>query len=325
VASALERLHPVARARSWWRVSPGDSPRAAREPPSAACFRPPPLRSSRRRRGPSSYWKVRIPPADLERAHAAGQQSLCEGSLFQIEYRILRADTGEERWLRSNGSIIPASAGQGRRFVGISFDITDRKRAEVQQQLLIDEINHRVKNTLGIVQSIARQSIKQESSVSENIEAFEGRLAALSTVHNLLTSGLWQATVLSDLISGSLTPLARKEQIHAEGQRVMLGTKTAVTMALALHELATNALKYGALSVPEGHVHISWTRSDLGKLQLSWVERGGPKVQVPEKRGFGLRMIEKGMAADLRGSVEVIFDTDGLIFRLEAQLPERDG
>lgn len=275
-------------------------------------------------RAPYSDWKARIHPDDLERADAAAQRSFSEGTPFQIEYRILRADTGEERWLRSNGSIIPASAGQGRRFVGISFDITDRKRAEVQQQLLIDELNHRVKNTLGIVQSIARQSIKQESSVSENIEAFEGRLAALSTVHNLLTSGLWQATALSDLISGSLTPLARKEQIYAEGQRVMLGTKTAVTMALALHELATNALKYGALSVPEGHVHISWTRSDLGELQLSWVERGGPKVQVPEKRGFGLRMIEKGMAADLRGSVEVIFDTDGLIFRLEAQLPESD-
>ena len=275
-------------------------------------------------RAPYSDWRARIHPDDLERADAAAQSSFSEGTPFEIEYRILRADTGEERWLRSNGSIIPASAGQDRRFVGISFDITDRKRAEVHQQLLIDELNHRVKNTLGIVQSIARQSIKSGSSVSENIEAFEGRLAALSTVHNLLTTGLWQATALSDLIFGSLRPLARKEQIHAEGQRVMLGTKTAVTMALALHELATNALKYGALSVPEGHVHIRWSRSDLGELQLSWVERGGPKVVMPEERGFGLRMIEKGMAAELRGSVEIIFDTDGLIFRLKAQLPESD-
>ncbi len=275
-------------------------------------------------RAPYSDWRARIHPDDLERADAAAQRSFSESTPFQIEYRILRADTGEERWLRSNGSIIPASAGQDSRFVGISFDITDRKRAEVQQQLLIDELNHRVKNTLGIVQSIARQSIKPGSSVSENIEAFEGRLAALSTVHNLLTSGLWQATALSDLIVGSLRPLARKEQIDAEGQRVMLGTKTAVTMALALHELATNALKYGALSVPDGHVHIRWTLSDLGELQLSWIERGGPKVVVPEKGGFGLRMIEKGMAAELRGTVEIIFNTDGLIFRLKAQLPESD-
>lgn len=275
-------------------------------------------------RAPYSDWRARIHPDDLERADAAAQRSFSEGTPFEIEYRILRADTGEERWLRSNGSIIPASAGQDSRFVVISFDITDRKRAEVQQQLLIDELNHRVKNTLGIVQSIARQSIKPDSSVSENIEAFEGRLAALSTVHNLLTSGLWQATSLSDLIVGSLRPLARKEQIDAEGQRVMLGTKTAVTMALALHELATNALKYGALSVPDGHVHIEWTLSDLGELQLSWIERGGPKVVVPEKGGFGLRMIEKGMAAELRGTVEIVFDTDGLIFRLKAQLPESE-
>ena len=271
-----------------------------------------------------SDWRARIHLDDLERADAAAQRSFSEGTPFEIEYRILRADTGEERWLRSNGSIIPASAGQDSRFVVISFDITDRKRAEVQQQLLIDELNHRVKNTLGIVQSIARQSIKPDSSVSENIEAFEGRLAALSTVHNLLTSGLWQATALSDLIVGSLRPLARKEQIDAEGQRVMLGTKTAVTMALALHELATNALKYGALSVPDGHVHIRWTLSDLGELQLSWIERGGPKVVVPEKGGFGLRMIEKGMAAELPGTVEIVFDTDGLIFRLKAQLPESE-
>lgn len=275
-------------------------------------------------RAPYNDWRARIHPDDLDRADAAAQRSFSDGTPFEIEYRILRADTGEERWLRSNGSIIPASAGQDRRFVGISFDITDRKRAEVQQQLLIDELNHRVKNTLGIVQSIARQSIKPGSSVSENIEAFEGRLAALSTVHNLLTSGLWQATALSDLISGSLTPLAREEQIHAEGQRVMLGTKTAITMAMALHELATNALKYGALSVPEGHVHIRWTRSDLGEFQLSWVERGGPRVLLPEKRGFGLRMIENGMAAELRGSVETIFDPEGMIFRLKARLPESD-
>lgn len=275
-------------------------------------------------RAPYSAWIARVHPDDLERADTAARKSFSDGTPFEIEYRILRADTGEERWLRSNGSIIPASTGQDTRFVGISFDITDRKRAEVHQQLLIDELNHRVKNTLGIVQSIARQSIKAGSSIPEITEAFEGRLAALSAVHNLLTTGLWQATSMSDLIAASLKPLAREAQFHADGPKVMLGTKTAITMALALHELATNALKYGALSVPCGQVQIRWSVSGSAELKFSWIEQRGPTVLLPDKTGFGIRMIERGLAAEFRGDVEILFDPNGLIFRLTAQLPESD-
>ena len=155
-------------------------------------------------------------------------------------------------------------------------------------------------------------------------EAFEGRLTALSAVHNLLTSGLWQAICLTDLIAASLKPLARETQIHAQGPQVMLQTKTAVTMALALHELATNALKYGALSVASGAIWLSWTVSASRELTLAWIEKGGPTVSPPTTRGFGIRMIEQGLAAEFHGNVDIIFDPDGLTCRLTAQLPESD-
>ena len=275
-------------------------------------------------RGSYDEWCARVHADDFQRASAAAQKCLTDGTPFEIEYRIVRADNNEERWLRSNGSLIRASAGQPARFVGISFDITRRKRGEAHQQLLIDELNHRVKNTLGIVQGIAQQSFNKGTSLQEITEAFEGRLAALSAVHNLLTTGLWQAISLTELIAASLKPLAREAQIYPQGPEVMLGTKTAVTMALALHELATNALKYGALSVASGAIWLNWTVSSSRELTLEWVEQGGPAVSPPNKRGFGIRMIEKGLAAEFRGNVDILFDPNGLICRLTAQLPESD-
>ena len=276
--------------------------------------------------GRASYsdWLQRVHPEDATRADAAARQCFSDGTPFEIEYRILRADSGKERWLRSNGSLIPASMGQAARFVGISFDITERKRAEVRQNMLINELNHRVNNTLSIVQSIARHSIKSDSTAKENAAAFEGRLSALSAIHNLLTIGLWQEISLSKLVTYSLRPLACEKQVEFEGPCVMLGTKTAVTLAMALHELGMNALKFGALSVPDGHILIEWTLSGDRNLHLSWTEQDGPTVQTPMKSGFGKRVIEQGLAAEFRGYVETVFDPHGLIFRLTAQLPESE-
>lgn len=276
--------------------------------------------------GRASYadWLARVHPDDAERVDLAAGQCFKYGTPFEVDYRILRGDTGEERWLSSNGSLIPASIGQAARFVSISFDITERKQADVRQQILVDELNHRVNNTLSIVQSIACHSIKLGTTASEIADAFEGRSTALSAIHNLLTTQLWQKISLSDLVTTSLKPLVRDAQLHAKGPRVMLGTKTAFTLALALHELAANALKYGALSVPGGIVCIEWTISEARVLHLSWVEHGGPNIKVPVRSGFGTRVIEKGLAAEFHGHVETIFDPNGLIFHLAAQLPESD-
>lgn len=273
-------------------------------------------------RAPYDAWFKRVHPEDRERADLAARACFNDGTPFQIEYRILRADNNEERWLQSNGSVINITESQRRRFVGISFDITERKRAESHQQLLIDELNHRVKNTLGIVQSIAQQSIRKGGSPQEIARSFEGRLTALSSVHNLLTSEFWQPTPIHDLVTACLRPLARAEQIQIEGPALVLSTKTAITLALALHELATNAIKYGALSTVEGIVCISWNVDETCQLELCWIESGGPVVKQPEREGFGMRMIKRGLATEFRGSVEMKFDPEGLICRLTARVPE---
>lgn len=274
--------------------------------------------------GRASYdaWLARVHADDQNRADTAARECFKYGIPFEIEYRILRADTGDERWLQSNGTVIAGSESQGARFVGISFDITERKRAESHQQLLIDELNHRVKNTLGIVQSIAQQSIKKGGSPAQMTQSFEGRLTALSSVHNLLTTECWQHTAIHDLVVASLRPLARAEQIDIDGPALVLNTKTAITLGLALHELATNAIKYGALSAAEGTVEILWKIDDTRQLELCWIESGGPLVTEPEREGFGMRMIKRGLAAEFRGSVEMTFDPKGLICRLTAQVPE---
>ena len=274
-------------------------------------------------RGSFQDWLDRVHPECFERAEAAALKCFSVGTPFEIEYRILRADTGQERWLRSNGKIIRDATGKDVRFVGVSFDITDKKQTEVQQQLLIDELNHRVKNMLAIVQSIAKQSVRRGSSPEEIGRAFEGRLAALSTAHNLLTSGLWQPTQMHELIAACLKPLALSDQIHIAGPPVTLNTKTAVTFALALHELATNAVKYGALSTSEGRVDICWSVSDHREFTLSWTEDGGPIVQVPAQRGFGTRMIERGLATEFEGSVKMLFEPAGVVCELSAVLPEK--
>ena len=270
-------------------------------------------------RGSFDDWLARVHPECRESTEAAARECFAKGTPFEIEYRILRADSGEERWLRSNGTIIHDQNGRDTRFVGVSFDITDKKKAEAHQQLLIDELNHRVKNTLAIVQSIAHQSARSGASSEDVANAFEGRLAALSTAHNLLTAGLWQPTKIGDLVNACLKPLARTDQIRISGPPVTLGTKAAITLALAMHELASNAAKYGSLSVAEGTVDIRWTNA--GEFTLVWTELGGPAVSAPLHQGYGLKMIERGLAAEFGGRVELSFEPQGLICRLSAVLP----
>lgn len=273
-------------------------------------------------RAPFKDWLARVHPLDKERAQQAVEACFADGTPFDIEYRILRADTGEERWLRSNGGIIRDEHGNEPRFVGVSFDITEQKQAEARQQLLIDELNHRVKNTLAIVQSIAQQSTLAGTSAEEAGKSFQGRLAALSSAHNLLTNGLWQPAPMREVIDACLSPLARQNQFEISGPTLMVSTKTAVTLALAMHELATNAIKYGALSVPEGKVAISWTVSPDREMQLIWQESNGPTVAAPEKKGFGTRMIERGLAVEFDGEVTIEFLPAGLRCTVTANLPE---
>lgn len=271
-------------------------------------------------RGTLDQWLDLIDPDDRPMVADAVARCFGEGTPFTLEYRIHRADSGEERWLRSYGNRIDGQPGEANRFVGVSFDITASKRSEQHQRLLINELNHRVKNTLAIVQAIAHQSFGGEVASRHARHAFEGRLAALSSAHNLLTQQNWESASLRQVIGDGMAAYHAGERVTIHGPDIPLAPKTAVSLAMAVHELATNATKYGSLSNSEGRIDIDCAVADES-LRLVWRESGGPPVVAPTRRGFGSRMIERGLAAELGGTVQIDFAPDGVICTVDAPLP----
>ena len=200
-------------------------------------------------------------------------------------------------------------------------DISGRKQAEAHQQLLINELSHRAKNLLAIIQSVAQQSFKGDEPTAVQLSRFEGRLGALSAAHGLLTQERWEAIPLRRLICDTFTAVrSDDDRFVMDGPDLVLPPKVAVSLAMAVHELATNALKYGSLSSDAGTVSIRW-RSEAGRLKLEWKERGGPPVEQPTRRGFGTRMIERGLAAELGGSVRILYEPDGVRCEVDAPMP----
>jgi two-component sensor histidine kinase len=212
--------------------------------------------------------------------------------------------------------------------VRVVQDITERKEAEERQKLLVDELNHRVKNTLATVQSLASQTARGTDSPDTFREAFEGRLIALSQAHDQLTRRHWRSADLHDIITAVVAPYRARAQdsIAADGEDVTLSPRAALTLAMALHELTTNAAKYGALSTPAGRIHVGWRvmrePPHPTMLRLEWREEGGPAVVAPTRQGFGTRFIEGSVAAELQGTATLAFDPAGL--RCIMQIPIDD-
>jgi PAS domain S-box-containing protein len=199
-------------------------------------------------------------------------------------------------------------------------DVTDRMRFERHQQLLVGELNHRVKNTLAIVQSLTHQSFHSSVPAAEAIHRFEGRLEALASAHNLLTRKNWDSATIAEVAQAALAAFGSEGRVDIDGPDVRVSPPTAVSLALALHELATNAAKYGALSNHSGRVCVRWTVAD-GRLRLEWREQGGPPVIAPDRRGFGTRMIQRTLASEFGGEVDLEFRPDGVACTVEAPLP----
>ncbi len=207
-------------------------------------------------------------------------------------------------------------------------DIGSRKRADAQRELLLAELNHRVKNTLAVVQGIARQTFRASNASSEARKAFEGRLFALSVAHSLLTRSNWEDASLEQLATDTLkVGIPNQARVALSGPPVVLPPKEAVAIVLALHELCTNAVKYGALSNDTGRIDLGWSRSDdeHPRLKLVWREHGGPLVSPPEHRGFGSFLLERTLAQDLDGSVTAEFRPEGLVCSIDAPLPNQSG
>lgn len=206
--------------------------------------------------------------------------------------------------------------------LGVVFrDVTDRKNAEAHRELLIHELNHRVKNMLTMVQAIAAQTLKNAGVAAPVTQALTARLAALSSINSVLTDDTWIGAELRDIVTASLRPhlAANDARFQIEGPSLRLRRKSAVIVSMALHELCTNAIKYGALSTEAGRVVVSWTSAD-GRMSLAWQECGGPAVKPPTRQGFGSRLIQRGLPAELRGRVRLSYPPSGVVCSMEAPL-----
>jgi PAS domain S-box-containing protein len=261
-----------------------------------------------------------IHPEDRPRILAAIEAAIRDGADYDVEYRVVHPN-GELRWLHARGRAAQtADDGGVRRLAGVSLDITERKRAEERQKLLVNELNHRVKNSLATVQSIAAQTLRSNASPEFFREAFETRLIALSQTHDLLTRESWAGASLREVFDVELHAMAGEDRLgFAYDADVRLNPKAAVALGMGIHELATNAAKYGALSGPDGRVAVDWSIED-GVLRLTWTESGGPPVTPPARRGFGARLLERGLAAELSGGVELTYDATGLVCQMALPL-----
>lgn len=230
---------------------------------------------------------------------------------------------GQPRVLLSTKTPMRDPDGQVEGLVGVSVEITGRKRTEERLRLMVHELNHRVKNMLATVQSIAVQTLRGGDPAVRGV--LEARLQALAAAHDVLTRTNWDGAELDDVVAGVLAPYAGRDggRFHVSGPPVRLQPRAALAIAMGLHELATNALGHGALSpaAPKGWVDLRWAKSG-GRIRLVWSEHGGPPVTPRPRRGFGTRLVERSLAQDLAGTVQIAFDPEGMTCTVSAPLTE---
>jgi PAS domain S-box-containing protein len=247
---------------------------------------------------------------------------------FDIEVALRHAKTGETRWQRivATPRELPSGAVV---WDGIQIDITDHKRAEEHLRLLVNELNHRVKNTLATVQSLSFQSFSRVASSSEEgiaaaRDALQSRLFALARGHDVLTRENWEGASLQEILGEAFAAYGKRpdgrEIFQLAGADLRVTPAMALSLSMALHELCTNALKYGALGAPDGMIRISWETAVNGedrRLAMRWEERGGPPVSPPTRKGFGSRLIEGGLARELDGTVRLSYEPAGLVCTID--------
>jgi PAS domain S-box-containing protein len=254
-----------------------------------------------------------VHPDDRDK-HPLAAALKAPGNRYQIEFRVVWPD-GEVRWCYGSAAITRDAEGNVVRLNGVSIDITERKRAEERQILLAREVDHRAKNTLAVVLSMLR--LTKANTTAEYVAAVEGRIHALAATHNLLSATHWEGADLRRIVEEELAPYrtGRDDRVVTDGPPALLLPATAQAVALALHELATNAAKYGALSREGGRLKLTWT---VGKeaAELQWTESGGPRTEPPSSLGFGLSIVRASIEAQFRGGVVYDWRPEGLHCRL---------
>ena len=258
-----------------------------------------------------------VHPDDRDRTRQFMDDSMRAEGRFEAEYRRIREDDGRTVWMRSSGLLVCDDEGRPTRAVGVAQDIGDRRAEEDRRRALMAELDHRVKNVLAAVQALAVQTAKRTTSLDSFLSTFSGRLKSMASANELLTAARWRGAAIAHLAAAELGGIA-PGQTRWEGPELFLTPRAANALSLALHELATNAVKYGALSVESGRVEVRWAQVADGGFELFWTETGGPPVVVPTHKGFGSTLLGQVTGRELNGEVELEYRRGGVNVRLRA-------
>jgi len=268
-----------------------------------------------------SEWKTRVHPEDLDRLLTSRRQAFLDHRReYDIEYRIVRLG-GEVRWIESRSFISYTAEGHPQRIVAVNIDITERKQAEEHLRTLVAELDHRVKNVLATVSALTSRMQDGSGSVADFVAALHGRIQSMAAAHQLLSSHQWKGVLLSDLLRRELAPYAIHDNIEIGGPDVTLRAESGQALSMVVHELTTNAAKYGALSTREGRVSVRWQRLQNGsadaRLCIEWQETCGPPVRAPDRSSYGMEVIRRLLPYELDAKVELAFASEGVRCRLD--------
>jgi PAS domain S-box-containing protein len=265
-------------------------------------------------------WLASLYPDDADRVRMLRERAFHDRRReYTMDYRILRA--GEIRWIESRTFISYNEDGHPRRVIGINIDITERKRTEERQRVLVAELDHRVNNLLATVSAVVSHTEQASRSAPDFAAALHRRIRSMATTHELLRSNRWQGLSLNELVHAELAPYARNNNAEIKGSDILLKAEAGQALAMVLHELATNAAKYGALSTKNGRVSIGWHRSVSACLQsnlvLEWRETNGPAVAATSQPGYGTSTIRDLIPYELGGAIDLVLAPEGVRCRLE--------
>jgi two-component sensor histidine kinase len=239
---------------------------------------------------------------------------------YSVEYRIVLA-SGEVRWIESRSFISYDGGGHPQRVVGVNIDVTGRKQVEEHQRMLIAELDHRVKNALATVSAVVSRTLGASSAAADVVGVLIGRVQSMAGTHELLSSSRWQGISLADLVRREFAPYATADNTDINGPEIMLSAEAGQAMAMVLHELVTNAAKYGALSTQAGRVQVRWKRQPNGNarahLVVDWQEFDGPCVVAPSKSGYGTSIVRELIPYELGGTVDLALAREGVRCRLQ--------
>jgi PAS domain S-box-containing protein len=267
--------------------------------------------------GGGQAFDANVHPDDLAALRAGREAHLAAGDTFEAEFRHVRPDDGRTVCVRMAGVLERDKEGKPVTVTGIVEDITARRFEDERRQELMGELDHRVKNVLAAVQALAYQTAKQTTSLDAFLHNFGGRLKAMASANELLTAARWRGAAIDHLAAAELGALA-PGQTRWDGPELFLTPRAANALALALHELAANAVKYGALAMEGGRVDLRWGLLPDGGFELTWTESGGPRVSQPKRLGFGSTLLQQVTGRELNGHVAVDYRPSGVRVVLRA-------